>query len=125
MKLILISLLSFNCMAQNVATVKKGEPVPFDGVLFSKDKELEIRKEVLEKDFLEKKVNLLEELGRTQEKELEIANKRTILYREQSKEFADREVTSENTSFLKGILYFTAGALLTGALSYGVIQSNR
>lgn len=125
MKYLLILLVSFNTLAQDVITVKKGDIVPFDGVLFTKEKEMQVRKEVLEKDFLQKKNSLLEELGKVQTDQLEIANKRVDLYQKRVQEMADREVRSENREFLRSALYFTAGAILTGVLGYGVIQTYR
>lgn len=125
MKYLLLLLLSLNAIAQDVVTVKKGDAVPFDGVLFTKEKELEVRKEVLEKDFLQKKASLLEELGKVQKEELDISNKRIEIYQARAQEMADREVKSESREFLKNALYFTAGAVLTGVLGYGVIQAYR
>jgi hypothetical protein len=125
MKYLLLLLLSLNAIAQDVVTVKKGDTVPFDGVLFTKEKELEVRKEVLEKDFLQKKASLLEELGKVQKEELDISNKRIEIYQARAQEMADREVKSESREFLKNALYFTAGAVLTGVLGYGVIQAYR
>lgn len=123
MKYLLLLTLSFNCLAQDVVTVKKGDIVPFDGVLFTKERELAIRKDILEKDYLEKKVNLLSELGKVQQEELDLSNKRVELYRSKAIEMADREVRSETKDFWQNALYFTAGAVLTGALGYGVIQA--
>src|SRR5574343_1303427 len=123
MKYIFLFLITFNCMAQNVVTVKKGDVVPFDGVLFTKEKELQIRQDILEKEALDKKVKLLEELGKVQEEEIDLANKRINNYRKQITEYADREVRTESREFWKSALYFTAGALITGAIGYGVIRA--
>lgn len=123
MKYLLLLLISFNAFSQQVVTVKKGDIVPFDGVLFTKEKELEVRKEVLEKDFLLKKNTLLEELGKIQKDELDIANKRVEVYQKRTQEMADREVRQENTDFWKSAFYFTAGALIVGIIGYGVVST--
>jgi hypothetical protein len=123
MKYLLLLLITFNAFSQEVVTVKKGDVVPFDGVLFTKERELQIRKEVLEKDFLVKKNLLLEELGKLQQTEIDIANKRVDVYQKRTQEMADREVRQENTDFWKSAFYFTAGALIVGIIGYGVVST--
>lgn len=123
MKYLLVMMLSFNALAQDVVTIKKGDPAPFDGVLFTKERELALRKDILEKEFLEKRVSLLGELGKVQSEELSTANIRITNYRIQVAEYADREVKSESRDFLKNSLYFVAGALITGAIGYGVLKT--
>ena len=123
MKYLLILLFSFNAVSQDVVTVKKGDTVPFDGVLFTKERELQIRKEVLEKDFLLKKNALLEELGKLQKDEIDVVNKRIDVYQKRTQEMADREVRQENLDFWKSAFYFTAGALIVGIIGYGVVNS--
>jgi hypothetical protein len=53
--------------------VKKGETVPFDGVLFTKEKEKEVRNNI---ENSEKKIITLAKLNEFNEKEIDILNKR-------------------------------------------------
>jgi len=111
------TLLLQQASASDVKTVKKGDIVPFDGVLFSKELEKDIREDA---QFLEKKVNTLTKLNDLNEKEIEILSKRLELYQEKTKEMTLREVSNENTTFLKHTLYFLSGAIITGLISYGI-----
>jgi hypothetical protein len=115
-------LISNICIAEEVKVLKKGESVPFDGVLFSKEKEKEVRADL---ETSEKKIVTLRKLNELNESEITILNKRLELYQNKAKELADREVKSENNTFLKNSLYFLSGALLTGLIGYGVIQTYR
>jgi hypothetical protein len=118
MKFIISLMLCINfCYAESVKVVKKGETVPFDGVLFTKEKEKEVRNNI---ENSEKKIITLAKLN-----ELDIINKRLELYQNKSRELADREVKNENNTFLKNSLYFLSGALITGLIGYGVIQAYR
>lgn len=105
------------CMAQDVKVVKKGEPVPFDGVLFTKELEKSIR---MDMQISEKKIETLSKLNELNEKEIDILTKRLVLHQEKTREMADREVEVENSTFWKHTLYFISGAILTGLISYGV-----
>lgn len=122
MKLI-IFLLSINLVfAEDVKVVKKGETVPFDGVLFTRELEKDIRNDI---QVLTKKVDTLNKINDINEKELDILNKRVKIYQDKAKEMANREVKSEKDTFFKNTLYFLSGALLTGIVSYGVIRTVR
>lgn len=110
------------CFAQNVKVVKKGELVPFDGVLFTRQLEKDIREDI---EKLKRRSEVLTKINEANEKEIDIVTKRLSLYQEKSKELADREVTSERDQFIKNAVYFLSGAILTGFISYGVIQTKR
>lgn len=123
MKILITLILSINvCFANEVKVVKKGDTVPFDGVLFTRELEKDIRNDI---EILKKKADTLTKINDINEKELEIVNKRLKLYQDKSKELADREVKSENRDFLKNTVYFLSGALLTGLLGYGVFKAYR
>lgn len=123
MKLIIAFILSFNiALANDVKVVKKGEVVPFDGVLFTKELEKDIRNDI---QILNKKVNTLTKINDINEKELDIVNKRLALYQNKADELTKREVKSERDGLVKNTLYFLSGALLTGIIGYGVIKAYR
>lgn len=123
MKLIITFILSINIvMANEAKVVKKGEVVPFDGVLFTKELEKDIRNDL---QILNKKVDTLNKINEINEKELAIVNKRLSLYQSKADIMAKREVKSEKDSLVKNTLYFLSGALLTGLIGYGVIKTYR
>jgi len=123
MKVILCLLLISNiAISEEVKVVKKGESVPFDGVLFTKEKEKEVRADL---ETSEKKIVTLRKLNELSESEIAILNKRLELYQNKARELADREIKSENNTFLKNSLYFLSGALLTGLIGYGVVRTYR
>jgi len=103
--------------ASEVKVLKKGESAPFDGVLFTKEMEKSIRMDI---QLSEKKVETLNKLNELNEKEIEILSKRLEIHQNKNREFADREVEYENSTFWKHTLYFISGALITGLISYGI-----
>lgn len=120
---LLILLLSINiCFAESVKVVKKGETVPFDGVLFTKELEKDIRNDM---ELYKKKVEVLTKLDELNNKEIDILSKRLDLYQKKSLELAEKSSKLERDSHLKNAGYFISGALLTGLLGYAVIQAYR
>ncbi len=123
MKLITTLILCFNiAIANDAKIVKKGEVVPFDGVLFTRELEKDIRNDL---QILNKKVETLTKINDINEKELDIVNKRLSLYQTKADEMAKREIKSERDTLVKNTLYFLSGALLTGIIGYGVIKAYR
>lgn len=120
--LLTVLLISNLALADDVKVVKKGETVPFDGVLFTKELEKQIRSDT---QILEKKVDTLTRINSINEQEITILNQRVSLYQEKAKEMADREVKQESSSFWKNAAYFISGAVLTGVIGYGVIKAYR
>jgi hypothetical protein len=123
MKFILTLLISCNFVfAEEVKIVRKGEIVPYDGVLFSKDKEKEVRTDL---DVSEKKIITLKKLNELNEKEIEILDKRLQLYQKKSTELAELQVKNEKHTSIQNVVYFISGALITGVIGYGVIKAYR
>ena len=123
MKALLSLLLMCNlCFAEDVKVVKKGELVPYDGVLFPKEKEKEIRTDL---ETSEKRVITLSKLNELNNKEIDILNKRLEIYQDKARIMADREIKQESNTFWKNALYFVSGAVLTGVIGYGVIKAYR
>lgn len=125
MKFLILSLLFNVAYAQNAVVIKKGDPAPFDGVLFTKTYEKELRQQKLDLEYAEKKIVHLSQLNELNNKELDILTKRFELQRNRAQEMADRESKAESQSAWKNALYFVSGALVTGIIGYGVIQAYR
>jgi hypothetical protein len=104
-------------MADEVKVLKKGDTVPFDGVLFSKQLEKEIREEV---ELNKLRIEKLTKLNELSEREIVVLTKRLEVTQKISLELADREVRKEDKEFLKNTLYFITGALVTGLIAHGV-----
>jgi hypothetical protein len=121
-KVLICILLINSCFATDVKVVKKGDTVPFDGVLFTKELEKDIRNDII---ILEKKNAALTRLSDINDKEIKILNERLSLYQDKAKELATRETISESNSFLRNAVYFLSGAVLTGVIGYGVVKAYR
>jgi len=115
--LILVYLFTTLAMADEVKVLKKGDTVPFDGVLFSKQLEKEIREEV---ELNKLRIEKLTKLNELSEREIVVLTKRLEVTQKISLELADREVRKEDKEFLKNTLYFITGALVTGLIAHGV-----
>lgn len=115
--LIVSLLISVNCFAQ-VATVRKGELVPYDGVLFSKDKELKLREMREECAIDKKKVELFTKMSELSQKEVDVLTQRVDNYRKEVRE-------NRQASDFEKAVYFFAGALITGVISYGVVKATK
>lgn len=123
MKLLLSFFLLFNiALAEEVKVLKKGDMAPYDGVLFPKEKERELRTEL---EISEKKILTLRKLNDLNEKEIEVLNKRIELYQEKTKEIVHLQLQEDKYSNAKNALYFISGALITGLIGYGVIKAYR
>lgn len=103
--------------ADDVVVVKKGQAVPFDGVLFTKELEKSIRMDI---QISEKRIDTLNKLNDLNEKEIDILTKRLNLHQQKTLEMSNREVESENRTFWKNTIYFLSGAIITGLISHGV-----
>lgn len=122
---ITIALLSLNCAAQGVVVLKKGDVVPFDGVLFSKEREKQLRLAVEERDYYQKSTLQLKDLGVLNQKEIDVLASRVENYQKQSVILADRVVASENSGFVQNFLYFGLGVLATGLSSYVILKTHK
>jgi hypothetical protein len=109
-------------MAQSVTIVKKGDSVPFDGVLFPKQKEAEFRTDL---QTAEKKVITLTKLNELNEKEISVLTQRLDIYQTKTKDMLELQSKLEQTTFLKSAVYFLSGAILTGVIGYGVVKAYR
>lgn len=125
MKYLLIFLLSINCFAEDISYLKKGEVAPFDGVLFSKEKELQLRQLKYDKDATQTQNKIMQQIIDQQEKEINIQSKRIEVYQNQANVLA-KDITDYKTNrFWQNTVYFIAGVAITGLVTYGVLQTTR
>lgn len=109
-------------LADQVKVLKKGDPAPFDGVLFTKELEKEIRNNL---SIADDRIKLLNNINDLSNKEIEVISKRLELYQKKSLELSELNSKMEDTTFIKNAGYFLAGAIITGFIGYGVIQAYR
>jgi hypothetical protein len=122
MKFILFFLCINMALADQVKVLKKGDPAPFDGVLFTKELEKEIRNNL---SIADDRIKLLNNINDLSNKEIEVISKRLELYQKKSLELSELNSKMEDTTFIKNAGYFLAGAIITGFIGYGVIQAYR
>ena len=124
MKFLLVFVLSISiAQAGNTVVLAKNQPAPFDGVLFSKEMEKQIRQIDLDNAYLKQQNNSLSRLNAISEEETTIVTKRYENMLLKANELAEKQVKMENNSFWKSTLYFVAGAALTGLITYSVTRA--
>jgi hypothetical protein len=119
--LLLIPSLTFG----QVVSVKKGDPSPYDGYLFSIEAEAKNRKMLLDLDVYK----ALDESNRRmldlKTKENQVLTEQYNLWKTQSDSLSKQVIESQDKSFWRSLLYFGAGVLATTAIVYGVNQASR
>ncbi|MFZ4411443.1 MAG: hypothetical protein ACOYOV_00070 [Bacteroidales bacterium] len=124
MKLLLVFILSISIAhAGNVSVIAKGTPAPFDGVLFSREMEKQIRQTNLDNVYLKQQNASLTRLNDLSEQETSIVTKRYENMALKVNELAEKQIKADNASFWKSTLYFVAGAIMTGIITYSVTRS--
>ena len=99
--------------AQQVAEVKKGDQAPFTGVLFGPKEDMELRKQILEREYLLKENELIK-------KQSELLQQRTELWKKQSEDLSKELVDSQNDSFWKKAAFFALGSVATIGMAFAV-----
>jgi hypothetical protein len=109
----LILALSTSVSFAQVADVKKGEPAPFTGVLFSPEASQDLKKRVETGEIDSEKVRLLNEQNK-------ILQERVDLWMKQSDALSKRVVEMQDDSFWKKSAYFGLGAVVTVVMAFAV-----
>lgn len=120
-KMILLLLISFQCFAQDIIPIKKGQPSPIDGFVISK--RLNTRM-IEDTEILERKNLQLRDLSVLQDEALSDLNKHKETLVRHNAELRGA-LKEKPTGFWQKTGYFVLGALITGAISYGTIRSVR
>lgn len=114
--LIVFLILINTSYAQEVKTLKMGDLAPFDGVLFSYKKELELRQQKLDYDRALELNGLYKEKIDIQQQRIKDRDEELKLLSEKAK---------NNDSFLKIVGAFMLGSVITTGIAYGVSKSIR
>lgn len=108
-KLLLIFLLSFNTYAQTATALKKGDKAPFNGILITEEKAIEL-------DKAERKVLVLSDL-RIADKEL------SEHYRQSAKDAHKKLNKAKFEAYTSGAIGFTLGVLIT-CFAFKIVQES-
>ena len=111
-KLILLTALSCQ-ISLAVQTVKKGDLVPHDGVLFTQEEEYKLRIISQERDYLEKKSEILQNQN-------ELLDSKVKLWLDQSESLSKSLIEQQNESFWKNAGFFGLGVLATVGVVFAV-----
>lgn len=111
----LILVTSLTSRAQDAISIQKGQPAPYSGVLFSEDRAISIRKELVDKDILSVQLSAAEERHILSEQIIKLKDFEIELFRKQNQRLVKASETNETMK----IIYFGLGILATGAAVYG------
>lgn len=111
-----------NALADDPTLIKKNEPAPYNGLLFSIPKATELHKDIVERDALKlTNESLQKSLSITQEN-YSIEQKKTSILDNRNDELAKRLQESNHTSDGEKLLWMGVGIVVTGVAIYGVSQ---
>lgn len=117
MKTILYTLLLVPTLVLGqVKFIEKDTPAPYSGFLYTREESQKLRLELIEADFNRKELDALK-------KQNELLMDMASNWRTQSKQLSDELVRKERNSFWQNTLYFSLGALLTGAIAIGTYHA--
>jgi hypothetical protein len=114
--------ISVNSLAADVTFLEKGSPAPYTGYLFSEEKTLKIRKELIELDtlkLLETSYNKSIDLYKKNE---DLQNTKVNLLLQQNDKLAEALVKSRERSEWETRIWFGLGILVSGLAVYGAAQ---
>jgi hypothetical protein len=119
-RLLLLSLLISGTVSAQVKYVEKGTPAPYDGYLFSPDKEQEARQNTESIKYYKLLDESNQRIINMQKTELDLSSQQAALWKAQNLELAKQLEANNNASFWRNTVYFLAGAAITTALAFGV-----
>lgn len=122
--LILLLILSNTCFA-DVKFLNKGEPAPFEGFLFDRKAEMNLRLTEEKLEFCDKSKEILNSLNKNQEDRYNIMTDRLKIRDQQIDTLAKRVVESRESFWVTNIGFFILGALVTTGVAYGVSRTIR
>lgn len=117
--LLLCSIFSQSVSAQDTALVRKGDLVPFDGILFSEKKANEVRYQLIKLDNLEKINESYDKTIVLYKKNEDYKNEQLSVLLQRNDDLAKSLQSSQTTSNWERILWFTLGVVATTGAVYG------
>lgn len=114
----ILSIFSITAKANDVVSIKKGNPAPFSGLLFTEDKAREVRLELLELDKNRVMLFSKEQQLSIFQNRLELRDEEIELYRTQNKRLIEQNGANKDVGRVERILWFGLGVIVTGAAVY-------
>lgn len=113
--LLVINNIAFaNAASPVVVYLPKTTPAPFDGYLFTPEKEKDLRLINDTNNYLKQINSIQVDINKAQTDEIDVLNKRI--------EIADKKIASDH-SWILDAAYFVGGALVTGLIAQGLYRS--
>lgn len=126
LKFIAILLITLNvAQAAQVVPLKKGEVAPFAGVLFDPPAEQKMRLTAEQLDYYKALSESQSKINQKLVETNQIMDDRLQLYLKQNDVLASRLTESRDSAWWERAGMFVLGAVLTGAISYGVVRTLR
>ncbi len=123
-RLSLILLFSSQAIAQ-VKYVEKGTPAPYDGYLFTPEKEQEVRQANESLKYYKLVDETSQRILTLKDNEIKLLTESSTIWHNQSIELSKQLEASKDSSFWRQALYFGLGAVLTTAITFGVNQASK
>lgn len=120
--ILLVFLLSFNVLAQDVKYLDKDSPAPYNGYLFTIKKTQSVRKELIEKDRLTEFNKVLQENIKIQDQIIENKTEQVQMLAVQNEKLAKEIDSKKGMSNFEKVLWFTLGVTAAGFAVYGAKQ---
>lgn len=122
--LVFLLILSNTCFA-DVKFLNKGDVAPFEGFLFDRKAEMNLRLTEEKLEFCDKSKDILNSLNKDQEDRYNIMTDRLKIRDQQIDTLAKRVVESRESFWVTNIGFFILGALVTTGVAYGVSRTIR
>jgi hypothetical protein len=106
-----------------VVLLKKGEPAPCEGFLFSPDAEKKASQAVDDAKYYKDLSELLHSRNDLLQKQLAINDERLMLYMKTTEELAQEVVRKQHEDFWQKAAYFGLGIAVTGLSIYAAAQA--
>lgn len=116
--IVTITLLSNICLAADVVTLKQNDIVPFDGVLFSHEREKALR-------VIDQNLTIANDLNKLYEEKIGIMDKRIELRDTQIDSLTKTLASTREDTIWTKIGFFILGAAVTTGIAYGVTKATR
>lgn len=114
--LFITSSMSYGICNNPVTYLQENDKAPCVGYLFTPEKELEVRTKITNYERLE---NVIQK----QDLLIEVLNKRVDNQIQQNINLSNELQRKENETYWQKAGFFLLGAILTGAIAYGTVQS--
>jgi hypothetical protein len=118
--LLIISILSNICLADDIIFLEKDKPAPHEGYLFTPEKTKETRIKLLERNTFEGLNLSLTNTNTFLQKNIYLKDYQIQIVTDRNTELSKTIIDQRSASDLQKVLWFGLGVLATGAALYGI-----